>query len=131
MNNLNKQNKFVSLHNYGQIENQQNNKNNSKNNEFDKKENKELIIKNSKSIINKNTKQNINDTNYLYFLVGFLEGEGSNSISISVNKTFKFGVNLQSVFNVSQHVNGISILNSFLHLFGVGSVLPKSGSPDI
>jgi hypothetical protein len=35
------------------------------------------------------------------------------------------------VFNVSQHVNGITILNSFKDLFGVGSVVEKSGSPDI
>lgn len=35
------------------------------------------------------------------------------------------------MFNVSQHVNGITILNSFKDLFGVGSVVEKSGSPDI
>lgn len=43
------------------------------------------------------------ETNYLYFLGGFTEGEGSNSWSISISKNFKYGVNIQPVFNVSQH----------------------------
>ena len=67
----------------------------------------------------------------MYFLGGFVEGEGSNSVSVTVGKEFKFGVNLQPVFNVSQHVNGIDILNSFKELFGAGSVVQKSGSEDI
>lgn len=60
-----------------------------------------------------------------------MEGEGSNSVSISIGRQFKYGINLQPVFNVSQHVNGLSILNSFKELFGVGSLVAKSGSPDI
>ena|ERR1700690_1185009 len=76
-------------------------------------------------------KHDIKNPNYLYFLGGFVEGEGSNSVSVTVGKNFKYGVNLQPVFNVSQHVNGLFILNSFKELFGVGSVVEKSGSPDI
>nr|YP_009649327.1 LAGLIDADG type 1 homing endonuclease [Rhizopogon vinicolor]QDA23242.1 LAGLIDADG type 1 homing endonuclease [Rhizopogon vinicolor] len=75
--------------------------------------------------------QNIKKPNYLYFLGGFVEGEGSNSISISVGIKFKYGVNLQPVFNVSQHENGLNILESYKTLFGVGSILQKSGSPHI
>ena len=67
----------------------------------------------------------------MYYLGGFIEGEGSNSIAISVNKNFKYGINLQPIFNVTQHIKGIELLNSFKILFGVGSVLPKSGSPDV
>ena len=75
---------------------------------------------------------NINSPSYLYFLGGFVEGEGSNSVSISIHKKFKYGVNIQPVFNVSQHKNGLDILNSFKLLFnGAGSVVEKSGSPDI
>ena len=38
---------------------------------------------------------NVNfNPNYLYFLGGFVEGEGSNSVSISVSKTFKYGINI-------------------------------------
>jgi hypothetical protein len=61
-----------------------------------------------------------------------VEGEGSNSVSVTIHKSFKFGVNIQPVFNVSQHKNGLNILNSFKELFeGAGSVVEKSGSPDI
>jgi hypothetical protein len=76
-------------------------------------------------------KRKIKNPFYLYFLGGFVEGEGSNSVSITVNKDFKFGVNIQPVFNVSQHKNGIDILYSFKELFNSGSVVEKSGSPDI
>ena len=54
-------------------------------------------INNNKNIINRDVK----NQSYLFFLGGFVEGEGSNSVSISINKNFKFGVNIQPVFNVS------------------------------
>ena len=76
--------------------------------------------------------RNIKNPSYLWFLGGFVEGEGSNSVSITIHKDFKFGVNIQPVFNVSQHKNGLNILYSFKELFeGAGSVVEKSGSPDI
>lgn len=75
--------------------------------------------------------RDIKDTNFLYFLAGFVEGEGSMSVSVSIHKNFKYGVNIQPVFNVTQHKNGLSILNSFKELFDDGSVVQKSGSPDI
>jgi hypothetical protein len=75
--------------------------------------------------------RDIKNPNYLYFLGGFVEGEGSNSVAVTVGKEFKFGVNLQPVFNVSQHVNGINILHSFKELLGAGSVVKKSGSEDV
>lgn len=89
------------------------------------------IIYSNIEFLNNNNNNNIKNPNYLYFLGGFVEGEGSNSVSISVNKNFKFGVNLQPVFNVSQHKNGLKILYSFKELFGSGSVVEKSGEPDI
>jgi len=74
----------------------------------------------------------VKNSNYLYFLGGFVEGEGSNSVSISVNKNFKYGINLQPVFNVSQHKNGLKILYSFkAATLGTGSVVEKSGSPSV
>lgn len=84
-------------------------------------------INNNNNIINRN----VQDQSYLFFLGGFVEGEGSNSVSISINRNFKFGVNIQPVFNVSQHKNGLDILYSFKELFKSGSVVEKSGSPDI
>ena len=73
-------------------------------------------------------KEDIKNPNYLYYLGGFFEGEGSCSVSISVGYNFKYGINLQPVFNVSQHINGIALLYSFKVLFEAGSVLEKSGS---
>jgi hypothetical protein len=75
--------------------------------------------------------RDIKNTSYLYFLGGFVEGEGSNSVSISINRNFKYGINIQPVFNVSQHKNGLNILYSFKELFNCGSVVEKSGSTDI
>jgi hypothetical protein len=94
-----------------------------------KQENDNKLQFKVKNLNNKNF--DVKNLNYLYFLGGFLEGEGSNSVSISVNKNFNFGVNLQFVFNVSQHKNGLKLLNSFKILFGAGSVVEKSGSNNI
>jgi hypothetical protein len=59
------------------------------------------------------TQRDIKNVNYLYFLGGFVEGEGSMSLSITKHKDLKYGVNIQPVFNVTQHKNGLNILNSF------------------
>jgi hypothetical protein len=76
--------------------------------------------------------RDIKDPSYLYFLGGFVEGEGSNSVSVTIHKNFKYGVNIQPVFNVSQHKNGLDILYSYKELFGeAGSIVEKSGSTDI
>ena len=75
--------------------------------------------------------RNIKDVNYLHFLAGFVEGEGSMSLAVSVNKKFKYGINIQPIFNVTQHKNGLDILKSFKELFEGGSIVEKSGSPDI
>ena len=87
------------------------------------------------NINNNNQKENLNknikDTNYLYWLGGFIEGEGSNTVTINVSENFKYGVDVKPEFNVAQHVNGISILNSLKELFGLGSVRPKSGSENV
>jgi hypothetical protein len=66
-----------------------------------------------------------NNINYLYFLGGFVEEEGSMSVSITIHKDFKYGVNIQPVFNVTQHKNGLNILNSYKELFKEGSIVQK------
>jgi LAGLIDADG endonuclease len=76
-------------------------------------------------------KKDIKNVSYLYFLGGFVEGEGSNSVSISINSNFKYGVNVQPVFNVTQHVNGLDILKSYKELFNCGSIVLKSGTDNI
>jgi len=76
--------------------------------------------------------KDITNTSYLFWLGGFVEGEGSLSVSIILNFKYEFGVHLQPIFNVTQHVNGVSILNSFLKLFNdKGSLHLKSGAQNI
>ena len=75
--------------------------------------------------------RDIKNTNYLYFLGGFVEGEGSNTVSVTVNKKFKYGISIKPEFNVTLHKNGINILFSFKELFNAGSVVLKSGSEDV
>jgi hypothetical protein len=73
----------------------------------------------------------LSSTQTLYFLGGFVEGEGSNSVAISIGADFKYGVNIQPIFNVTQHENGLEILNAYKKLFGAGSIAKKSGSPHV
>jgi hypothetical protein len=88
-------------------------------------------IKNLNSKSKSNNLRDIKNTDYLYFLGGFVEGEGSNTVSIVVNKNFKYGVSIKPEFNVTQHKNGIDILLSFKEFFEAGSVVLKSGSEDV
>jgi hypothetical protein len=60
-----------------------------------------------------------------------VKGEGSNTVSINVSENFRYGVDIKPEFNVSQHINGIGILNSFKELFNAGSVGLKSGSENV
>jgi hypothetical protein len=67
-----------------------------------------------------------------YFLGGFAEGEGSVSASVKVHHDFRFGVNVQPEFGVTQHQNGKHILAEFKHLFdGKGNLHLKPGSQDV
>lgn len=75
--------------------------------------------------------KDINNVNYLYWLGGFVEGEGCVSISVIANPNAPFGIQLQPIFNVTQHINGIAILQSFLALFGAGNLHAKSGAPHV
>jgi hypothetical protein len=70
--------------------------------------------------------------NHKYWLGGFVEGEGSLTISIVRNKKSIYGFLLQPEFNVSQHKNGLPILNMFkILLNNKGSILKKSGSKNV
>lgn len=62
------------------------------------------------------------------FLAGFIEGEGSISISIKKLESAKFGVLIDPMFNITQHVNGFSTLYLALKTFRTGRIQFKSGS---
>ena len=72
------------------------------------------------------------DDNYKFWLGGFVEGEGSLTISIVRHRNSPYGFLLQPEFNVAQHKNGLNILNAFKILFlNKGNILKKSGSENV
>lgn len=62
------------------------------------------------------------------FMAGFIEGEGSMSVSAKKNRSAKFGVELDPLFNITQHINGVKHLYFALELFGTGRIRYKAGS---
>jgi LAGLIDADG endonuclease len=69
---------------------------------------------------------------YKFWLGGFIEGEGSLTISIIKHNNAPHGILIQPEFNVSQHVNGLSILKSFKVLFkNKGHIHKKPGSKNV
>ena len=52
---------------------------------------------------------NWSNINLNFWLAGFIEGEGSVSISVKFNQTLKYLFQLQPEFNVVQHVSGLHI----------------------
>ena len=74
----------------------------------------------------------MNNNNYKFWLGGFVEREGSLTISIVKHDKAPHGILLQPEFNVAQHVNGLNILNSFKVLFNnKGQIHKKSGSVNV
>jgi LAGLIDADG endonuclease len=63
-----------------------------------------------------------------HFLGGFIEGEGSISIGAKKNDNAKFGVELDPLFNITQHINGINHLYFALEVFQTGRIRYKSSS---
>ncbi len=62
------------------------------------------------------------------FLAGFIEGEGSISISLKKNKNARYGVELDPLFNITQHINGVNHLYVALEVFQTGRIRYKVGS---
>lgn len=62
------------------------------------------------------------------FLAGFIEGEGSISISIKKNAGTRFGIELDPLFNITQSLNGVNQLQLAHSVFRTGRIRYKSGS---
>nr|YP_009472761.1 hypothetical protein [Caulerpa manorensis]ARO74493.1 hypothetical protein [Caulerpa manorensis] len=65
-------------------------------------------------------------TKYLYFLGGFLEGEGCLCVSIKNKQNKKIRVDPE--FNICQHQKGIIHLIGFMFFFKTGGISFKTGS---
>lgn len=63
-----------------------------------------------------------------HFFAGFIEGEGSFSVSAKKSPSAKFGVYLDPEFSITQHVNGSSHLFRCLCLFRTGVIRHKNKS---
>lgn len=63
-----------------------------------------------------------------FYLGGFLEGEGSLSVSAKKLKTAKFGILVDPEFTVTQHVNGFENLYLALKIFQTGRIRHKKSS---
>lgn len=64
----------------------------------------------------------------LYFLAGFIEGEGSISVSAKKTKSTSFGLELDPLFNITQRVEGVCHLYLALEVFKTGRIRFKTGS---
>lgn len=62
------------------------------------------------------------------YLSGFVEGEGSVSVSAMKNKQTRAQLTVDPMFNVAQHVNGIVNLFLILSFFKTGRIRYKVGS---
>lgn len=72
-----------------------------------------------------------NQTNFKYFLGGFIEGEGSLTISIKNKPSTRFGYTLDPELLLYQHVSGIELLKNAQKMFGSGRIFLKSGSENV
>lgn len=66
-----------------------------------------------------------------YFLGGFIEGEGSLTVSVKHHPTSKFGFLVDPEFYLYQHESGRSLLELAQQTFQCGRIDPKSGSPRV
>lgn len=62
------------------------------------------------------------------FLAGFIEGQGSLSVSIKANANSKFGYRIDPEFYLYQKASGLPLLEATQKMFGTGSIYLKSGT---
>ena len=72
----------------------------------------------------------MNDDQFVYYLLGFVDGEGCFHISIKNQKSAKMRWVLDPIFHVTQHKNSVEILYHIQRFLGCGKVKKKYGQPD-
>lgn len=73
------------------------------------------------STLNDNNKNNLTELNP-WFVTGFVDGEGSFSMSIFKSKTAAIGWTIEPCFIITLHKKDIELLNKIQSFFGVGTV---------
>src|SRR5207249_663815 len=66
-----------------------------------------------------------------WFLAGFIEGEGSLTVSVKHHPTARFGFLVDPEFYLYQHESGRRLLELAQDVFQTGRINPKSGSPKV
>src|SRR5574342_1107628 len=66
-----------------------------------------------------------------YYLAGFIEGEGSVTVSIKEHPTVKHRLHLDPEFFLYQHKAGVKNLELAKEVFGTGRIFPKQGSENV
>ncbi len=56
------------------------------------------------------------------YITGFVDGEGTFSVSFSKRTKFKTNLEVRPSFSISQHKRNLKILQQIHHYFGVGSI---------
>ncbi len=66
-----------------------------------------------------------------WFLAGFIEGEGSFTVSIKEHPGAKYGFYVDPEFFIYQHRSRRRILELARETFGTGRIYPKPGNPEV
>ncbi len=67
----------------------------------------------------------------MYYITGFVDGEGCFSVSVHRHKTSKYGWVVDPMFQVYQHKDNRHILEIIRQTFRCGYITEKSGSPNV
>lgn len=65
-----------------------------------------------------------------WYLTGFADAEGCFSVAIKKQKNTRFGWVIDPLFQVTQHKEGVDILNLFQKTLNCGRVIKKPGSDE-
>ena len=68
---------------------------------------------------------------FKWFMAGFIEGEGSFTVSIKPHPTQKFRCYIDPDFYLYQHKNRRGILEMAREMFGTGNIYPKPGNENV
>src|SRR3989344_7260550 len=88
-----------------------------------------ILTYNATSADNQQERVPKNQDNLKYYLAGFVDGEGSFSVTISKSKFARLRWKIDPMFQVYQHKDNSKILHIFKDVFKCGYVSEKGGSP--
>jgi hypothetical protein len=66
-----------------------------------------------------------------WFLAGFIEGEGTLTVSVKEHPTARFGYYVDPEFYLYQHSSGKAVLELARSVFKAGRIFPKPGNPSV